>query len=117
MFPKELARVTKHKKPLHQLYQPGFNISNSCWLDGGWITVPAQEWESRKAAHLELYKNLKKQAKSQSHRGPKKEVSALSPAEKQAYEYFSGTTILDCLINGRAHPVEIDLASNKITQR
>ena len=114
MFPKELARITKHKKPLHQLYQPGFNQINCCWLEGGWVTVPQGEWEARKAAHLKLYKDLGKWLKGQSHRNAGKEVADLTPAERQAYEYYSGTSTLDCLIQGRAQPVGVELEGSRV---
>lgn len=117
MFPKELARITKHKKPLYQLYQPGFNISNSCWIEGGWVTVPPDEWESRKESHLKLYKDLGNWMKGQSHRNKGKVVAKLTPAERQAYEHCSGTLTIDCLIHDRAQPVGVDLAGGKLTKK
>ena len=67
-FPKKLDRVTKHKTPRYQLYQPGFNDANSCWLGGSWVTLPKDEWKQKKVAHKKLYGNLNKNANKQHHR-------------------------------------------------
>ena len=117
MFPTELARITKHKKPLHQLYQPGFNTFNCCWLEGGWVTVPQGEWEARKAAHLKLYKDMKKWARNQDHHHDGKAVGNLTPAERQAYEFYSGEQVVDCLLDGRAQPVKVDCMGSRVNPK
>ena len=114
MIPKELSRITNHRNPQFQLYQPGFNISNSCWIDGKWIKLSEQEWLARKDKHQELYKDVRKLAKTQNHRDTGKPVEALNPAEKQAYEFFSGTTTLHCLIRGCAQSVRVETAGDKV---
>jgi hypothetical protein len=114
MIPKELFRITNHRNPQFQLYQPGFNISNSCWLEGKWIKVPEQEWLARKDKHQELYKDVRKVSKTQHHRNPGKSVEELNPAEKQAYEFFSGTATLQCLIRGCAQSVPVENAGDKV---
>jgi hypothetical protein len=90
MAAKPLTRVTKHKKPLHQLYQPGFNRANGCYLSGDWITVSAAEWETRKAAHEKLYAKLNAAMKKQHHRDAERGIASLTPAERQAWEHYSG---------------------------
>lgn len=91
-FPKVYYRVTKGG--VHQFYQPGFNISNSCWLTGAWIKIDKDEWERTKEAHNDLYKNI--DDKNQHHRGPGTKVEDMTPAQKKAWEYFSGEITVHC---------------------
>ncbi len=95
-FPKSFSRVTKNRPPRHQLYVPGFNPSNGCWLDGSWMTLPEKEWKARRAAHDILFSDVRRRSASQSHRGRRRSVSSLTPAEKTAYEHFSGVMSIDC---------------------
>ena len=115
--PKELYRITKHAKPRYQLYQPGFNISNSCWLEGKWIDVPKAEWEQRKDQHQRMHGTFLRQMKSQSHRDKGKKVEDLTPAERQAYEFYSGEGRLDCMINGCAQPVGVSMVGDKVSAK
>jgi len=68
-IPGQFYRITKHKPPRHQLYFPGFNLGNSCWLEGDWVTMPKDEWEIRKDNHQRLFKKCRKEEGKQSHRG------------------------------------------------
>ena len=86
----DLVRVTKHKKPRFQLYQPGFNDANSCWLEGDWITLPEAEWNARKAAHEAMYADIDEWVAAQYYRNKGTPVSEMTPAQKQAWEYLSG---------------------------
>lgn len=86
--PKEFARVTKTKNPQYQLYQPGFNAHNGCWLEGSWVTVPKEEWEARKDAHVATYKDVFRIR--QHYRDPGVALADMTPAQRQAWEHYSG---------------------------
>ena len=118
-LPVEVVRVTKHKKPRYQLYQPGFNPSNSCWLEGDWITLPKGEWEKRKTKHQKLYKDVRSQAGNQHHRNKGTSLKKLSEAQRQAYEFFAGTATIECWVpeHNYLQPVGIDLAGPHISER
>ena len=91
-FPKKFARITKHKKPRCQIYQPGFNDRNSCWLEGQWLTLPNDEWEARKDEHVAMYEEARKTAGVQCSQNPGTPVEKMTPAQRQAWEYYSGNT-------------------------
>ena len=91
-FPKFVVRITKHKKPRHQIYQPGFNPDNSCWLEGDWLTLSEDEWESCKDEHELLYGHVWGELKKQHHRDTATPVEKMTKAQKQAWEHFSGQT-------------------------
>jgi len=93
-FPKDLFRVTSHQPPRFQLYQPGFNPSNSCWLNGKWLTVPKAEYEKRKAKHQRIYKGLRDAVATQHHRNKRTALKDMTEAQRQAYEFFSGEETL-----------------------
>jgi hypothetical protein len=116
-IPKELYRITKHTKPRYQLYQPGFNTHNSCWLDGKWIDVPKTEWEQRKDEHQKLSAVIKRRMKSQHYRDEGKKVEDLTPAERQAYEFYSGEGRLDCLIHDCAQPVHVEMVGANVSAK
>lgn len=94
MFPRILDRRTNHKKTRYQLYYPGFNRENSCWLKGKWVTISKEEWEKTKDAHAEMYKNLNEDSESQHYRNPGIEISEMTEAQKKAWEVFSGNKYL-----------------------
>jgi len=96
-FPKDVVRITKHRKPRYQLYQPGFNESNGCWLTGNWVTLPKDEWDSRKAEHKAMYGKLRELVKKQHYRDPAVLPEQMDAAQKQAWVFNSGESIL----NGR----------------
>jgi hypothetical protein len=114
-FPKKLSRKTKHKTPRCQLYQPGFNTYNSCWLEGAWITVPAEGFKAAAMAHEALYKGLRKQARKQHHRGAPTPEDKMTPAQRQAWMHFSGEGTLDARHTASGHigPVGVTLAGGK----
>jgi len=93
-FPKSFARKTKHRKPRFQLYQPGFNPDNSCWLPGDWITVSEEEWNGTKDDHVRMYAHVAEAAKKQHHRDDPTPMGSMTPAQRQAWEHFSGEASL-----------------------
>jgi hypothetical protein len=114
-FPKVLTRTTKHKPPRHQIYQPGFNIHNSCWLLGTWVTVPGENWALRTVAHEALYHDMRARTAKQHHRDPPTALPDLTPAQRQAYEFYSGTELLECqYANGQVGHVSADMAGDRI---
>lgn len=114
----ELSRITKHKPPRHQLYQPGFNDFNGCWLEGTWVTVPAGEYESRKKAHEKLYKGLGKQKAKQSHHGEPVPLEAMTAGQRQAWEHFSGSRTLNVRFShGGVGLVGADMAGAKVGEK
>jgi len=106
---KKLSRVTKHKRPRCQLYQPGFNKQNRCWLDGGWITVPPKGFTERARRHEKLYEgDHKRRGASQLQQGE----TGMTLAQKQAWEHHSG--IGDLCVRGEDGYVStmmVDLAA------
>lgn len=111
-FSGQLSRTTSHRTPKHQLYQPGFNPANSCWLDGDWITLSAEEFRRRKAAHERLYKGLHKQMESQHHRDKATALKDMTPAQRQAWEFYSGDQMLDGFRDGVPSPCRVRMAGN-----
>src|SRR5574338_1433571 len=116
-IPKDLARITTHKKPRYQLYQPGFNPANSCWIEGEWVTVPEAEWRKRKAAHLKMYGKVRQLQEKQHHRDKGKALKDLTPAERQAYECYSGQQLLEGWPKGVPSPCRINMAGNRPKDR
>lgn len=117
-IPKKLHRTTNHARPRHQVWQPGFNASNSCWLEGQWVTIGAwhdADLRAKVKAHEKLYKGLHEQVKKQHHRGKPTPIKAMTPAQRQAWEFFSGEGRLDCrhVPSGTIGPVGVRLAADK----
>lgn len=117
MFPKKLYRVTKHRPPRHQLYQPGFNDANSCWLEGDWITLPRGEWQKRRLDHQRMYNNLNKKASKQHHNGPEIDIEHMTEAQRQAYEFYSGGETIECMLGNYMQCVGIDLSGDKVSKK
>lgn len=114
-WPKTVFRKTKHKNPRHQLYQPGFNANNGCWLDGSWVTVAKDEWESRKDEHVRMYGNLRKMADEQHYRDPAVPRDKMTKAQRQAWEHYAGDNLFDCRHeSGSIGPVSVGMAGNRI---
>lgn len=88
--PKKLSRKTNHAKPKCQLYQPGFNAGNGCWLCGRWVTVPDKGFAAAAKAHEALYAKVGEEMKKQHHRGKGVSPKKMTPAQRQAWEFFSG---------------------------
>lgn len=117
-FPKELSRVTKHKRPRYQLYQPGFNSRNSCWLKGEWITLPEDEWRARKDEHERMYACIHTDAQKQHHRDGPTPPENMTPAQRQAWKSYSGNqTIEGRHANGNVGSYGADLAGDHIHTR
>lgn len=112
-IPKDLARITSHTKPRYQLYQPGFNPSNACWLSGEWVTVTKAEWTKRKASHQKTYGKVRDLIKTQHYRNKGKDLKNLTPAERQAYESFSGQQMLHGTRKGVVSPCRINMAGTR----
>jgi len=107
--PKEFARVTKTKKPQHQLYQPGFNPANGCWLDGEWVTYAKEEWEAKKEAHVAAYQGVYQEARH--YRDPAVPIDQLTPWQRQAYEHYAGQVTVYALDrHGNYGPIYVDMA-------
>ena len=104
MFPKEVSRITSHKKPRYQLYQPGFNDRNSCWLEGEWINLPEKEWLARKDDHERMYASVGKDRRKQHHRDEPTSFTQMTDAQRQAWNHYRGNdTIEGRHQNGRCH--------------
>jgi hypothetical protein len=112
-IPKKLSRKTSHAKPKHQLYQPGFNPSNSCWLQGRWITLPKAEWQKRRAAHEKLYAIVFQREKTQHYKFKPTPLKKMTRAQKQAWEYYSGDQRLAGIVNGRFAPFVVRMAGKE----
>ena len=115
MFPKSFARQTNHKKPKYQLYWPGFNPNNSCWLAGDWVDVPEALWRATHESHVEMFEEAMQGLTTQHHRGPATPLSALTEAQRLAYEHYAGdlTFFLEHA-NGYTSPSNVAMAGNKI---
>ena len=117
-FPKEVTRITKGgttptHKPKHQLYQPGFNEGNGCWLPGSWITIPEQYFAVRKVEHEAMYGKVR--AAKQHYRDPAGLPENMTQAQRQAWEHFSGQGTAYCRgEGGGVGPVYIELAAGNI---
>jgi len=111
-IPKALARITSHKKARYQLYQPGFNPANSCWLNGEWVTFSKIEWTKLKGAHMKLYAHVREALKKQHHRDKATPLKKLDPAQRQAYEFYSGDHMLEGQRNGSVSPCRIRMGGN-----
>ena len=112
-FPTVCAKITTHKPPRYMLYQPGFNESNSCWLIGKWIYVSKEEYDKKHELQNEMYSNLREMSKDQHYKydGPI-DPSDMNAAQKQAWEFFSGTIRWDCMVNEiRFSPLRVHMAA------
>jgi hypothetical protein len=113
-LPSEFFRITKGSRPRYQFYQPGFNMYNGCWLEGAWITLSKEEWESKKDTHQELYAGIKESAKKQNHRDEGVLPKDMTPAQRQAWGYYSGQSRFDCLREGAYSPISVEMSGNII---
>ena len=119
-IPTNFVKITRHKKPRYMIYQPGFNKSNSCWLDGKWIRISKEEWEQKQVDHQKLYENIKEEMKSQHHRDKGTKMKDMTPAQKQAWEFYSGSDTLECFIKGggeRVFTVGVDLSGRAVSKK
>lgn len=114
---KVLTRVTAHKKPRFQFYQYGFNAANGCWLEGDWVTVSEADYLAQKSNHEALYQHVHQEMKSQHYRNPAVPPNSMTPAQRQAWDYFSGTVTVYCKSpNGDVGPFAIDMAGSKMSR-
>lgn len=114
VIPGTFYRMTKHKKPQHQFYVPGFNPANSCWLDGDWVAVTAEEYETGHKAHQRLFKRCRKEKNKGHWRDPETKLTMMTEAQRRAYEHYSGQSRFDVRYeNGHVGPVHINMAGNK----
>ena len=110
-FPKEVTRITAHKVPKYQLYQPGFNEGNGCWLEGAWVTVTPDKFF--KVAHEAMYGRVR--TAKQHYRDPAVLPENLTPAQRQAWEFYSGDGTIYCQgAEGGVGGVSAALAAGKI---
>jgi len=113
----ELARITKHKKPRHQLYFYGFNESNSCWMCGRWVTFPKEEWEAKKDEHCRLFGSVKEEMKSQHHSNKETSPKKMTKAQRMAWQHYSGDAIVTYIdSNGTVGFMRVPLAGGKVTE-
>jgi hypothetical protein len=80
-----------------QFYQFGFNDSNSCWLDGKWITVTPERYAAEKDAWEAKHLGILAQVCDQHHRNPPTTVTQMTPEQKTAWELNSGSAVLQGL--------------------
>jgi hypothetical protein len=117
-IPKVFSRITKGG--LHQIYQPGFNLYNSCWLEGKWLTLPKNEWEQAKDEHENLYNSIN--SDNQHHNGPSVEIKNMTLAQMKAWQYYSGKHTFECY-NGtnptysKHQGVSFDMAGSTLSKK
>lgn len=112
-LPKQLSRKTNHKPPRCQLYQPGFNESNGCWLYGDWVTVSAEGFAERAREHGRLYRSLRREMRAQHHDNPPVSRKDMTLAQLQAWKHFSGERVFSVRYeNGLIGPVSIRMAGD-----
>lgn len=117
MFPQILYRQTAHKQPRFQLYTPGFNIHNGCWLEGSWVTVPKDEWLARKDAHQAMFESVRAEYHKQSYRDPAVRLGTLTEAKRIAYEHYSGSQILWAKMDGETAAFYVRTQANRLDPR
>ena len=114
-WPKTYSRKTNHAKPRCQLYQPGFNEHNGCWLEGSWINLPEAEWKKRSAAHAKMCARINKLRGKQTHHNDGVKREDMTKVQRQAWEHYSGTGHFDVVYsNGNTGPVGVEMAGNKL---
>jgi hypothetical protein len=117
-FPKKLSRRTNHSPARYQIYQPGFNRHNSCWLKGEWITLPRTEWLAKKAKHEVMYAAIREAAKRQTHCDPGTSLKSMSTAQRQAHKFYSGTRVFKVkTANGRTVYYDFEIAGGQRLKR
>ena len=79
-------QTTTSQGTTSELYQPGFNPNNSCWLKGKWIKVPNEGFTECAAKHEALYANLDAETAKQYYRDPPTDKLSMTEAQKQAYK-------------------------------
>jgi hypothetical protein len=111
--PREMTRITKTRKPKHQFYQPGFNIHNGCWLWGDWVDVTQAEYEALSQKHQADYGSVYQT--SQHHQNPGIALENLTPAQHQAWQFFSGSEIVSVFSSdGECLSVDLETAGANV---
>jgi len=114
-IPRILSRITNHKNPRYQLYQPGFNDSNSCWLPGGWFDLPKKEWEARKDKHQKEYGDIADLSKKQDHNNPGTPVEKMTKRQRKSWEFHSGSGVIEAVaLSGWKTPVGVNFKAGKV---
>lgn len=117
--PKCIWRVSGGSKGnVYQLYQPGFNESNGCWLHGRWVNAKVKsdgEWGAVRDAHIAMYGNLEAECKHQHHSSKGVDPKDMTPAQKKAWEFDSGLGSLYVLCKDGIgiQPIGIQLRGGK----
>lgn len=116
-IPRIVTRLTNHKIPKYQFYFPGFNESNSCWLDGKWVDVTKEEFDANGAAHQTMWGDVRDLSKNQNHRDPGTPRDKMTPKQRKAWETRSGTTMREARRpDGFIGPVACDTAGGEISE-
>lgn len=98
----------------HQFYQFGFNAGNSCWLAGGWITVTKERYKKEAKEYEAKHQQILEHVAVQHHRDKGTPISKLTPEQRLAWEYYSGSDTVECVYdNGYCGPVGIALKADK----
>lgn len=114
-IPRIVYRITNHRKPLYQLYQPGFNDSNSCWIEGGWFSLPKKEWEARKKQHQKEYGDVADLCKNQDHNDDGTPPEKMTPKQRKSWEFHSGSGVIEAVTpSGYKTPVGVSFRAGKI---
>lgn len=114
-FPREFVRVTNHSKPRYQVYQPGFNPQNSCWVPGEWVTLKKPDWDAQKAEYEALAPIVRAASKKQHYRDPGTPVERMTPMQRKAWEFHGGTITFEAICaNGRLDLVGVKVAGNTL---
>ncbi|MFA6235663.1 MAG: hypothetical protein WC824_15950 [Bacteroidota bacterium] len=99
-----------------QIYQMGFRSKDSRWLPGRWITFKALsewEWTQIRDRQIFLYGKIVQQPPSQETL-PKD----MDPAQRQAWEFNSGITVIICTSPCQANDHKwVKTAGGKISVR
>lgn len=92
------SRITNHKKPRYQFRWFGFNAGNSCWIggtNGGWVDAPSEvafhaERDAHEAMMVQSEAERLAGMKTQRHNGDPTPVESMTPAQRAAWNHFSG---------------------------
>ena len=92
------SRTTKHNKPRFQFRWFGFNAENSCWIgptNGEWVDVPSEavflaDRDAHEALMVQSEAERRAGMKTQRHNGDPTPVESMTPAQRAAWNHFSG---------------------------
>tara|TARA_B100000614_G_scaffold262909_1_gene300627 strand:+ start:148071 stop:148472 length:402 start_codon:yes stop_codon:yes gene_type:complete len=113
-IPRIVTRITNHAKPKYQFYFPGFNEGNSCWLDGGWVTVSKEEFDRDGAAHQAEWGDVRDLQRGQNHRDPGTPRDQMTPKQRRAWEQNSGTIYVEAEKDGHRQRIGLSTAAGEI---